>query len=181
MDPTINQINQLIHRIEELQEELEIANDIIDNLFEEIDSGELILSEDIDFLAEAEKKKWIQKALKKDKEGELHKDLKVKKGEKIPEKKLEKAAHSKGKKGQRARLAMKLREYSKKKKKLNEAAENLAQEYAYLSNMLKQQNIEPQKAEAIKARLKQIQGQLTPSGQGFAGGNFDTKTIQGQY
>ena len=38
-------------------------------------------------------KKWIQKAVKHP--GALRKELHVKKGEKIPEKKLEKAAHSK--------------------------------------------------------------------------------------
>lgn len=37
--------------------------------------------------------KWIQKAIKKP--GALRKSLHVKKGEKIPEKKLEKAEHSK--------------------------------------------------------------------------------------
>ncbi len=41
----------------------------------------------------AEKKKFIQSAIKHP--GALRKALKVKKGEKIPEKKLEKAAHSK--------------------------------------------------------------------------------------
>jgi hypothetical protein len=38
--------------------------------------------------------KWIQKATAKNK-GALHKTLGVPKGEKIPEKKLEKATHSK--------------------------------------------------------------------------------------
>lgn len=38
-------------------------------------------------------KKWIQGAIKHS--GSLHKALGVKKGEKIPEKKLEKAEHSK--------------------------------------------------------------------------------------
>lgn len=37
--------------------------------------------------------KWIQKAIKKP--GSLRKSLHVKKGEKIPEKKLDKAMHSK--------------------------------------------------------------------------------------
>ena len=50
-------------------------------------------------------KKWIQKATAKHK-GALHKELHVKKGEKIPEKKLEKAEHSKNPKlAKRARLA----------------------------------------------------------------------------
>ena len=48
-------------------------------------------------------KKWIQKAISKP--GALHKQLHVKMGEKIPEKKLEKAAHAPGKMGKRARLA----------------------------------------------------------------------------
>lgn len=39
--------------------------------------------------------KWIQKAISKP--GALHKQLDVKQGEKIPAKKLEKAAHSKNK------------------------------------------------------------------------------------
>lgn len=47
--------------------------------------------------------KWIQKAIKNP--GALHKQLHVKKGEKIPEKKLEAAAHKGGKLGKRARLA----------------------------------------------------------------------------
>lgn len=51
--------------------------------------------------------KWIQKAIKKP--GALKKELGVKKGEKIPDKKLAKAAKSKGKLGQRARLAETLR------------------------------------------------------------------------
>jgi hypothetical protein len=38
-------------------------------------------------------KKWIQKAIKHP--GALHKELHVKEGKKIPEKKLEKAEHSK--------------------------------------------------------------------------------------
>lgn len=48
-------------------------------------------------------KKWIQGAIKH--KGALHKELGVPQGKKIPEKKLEKAAKSKGKLGQRARLA----------------------------------------------------------------------------
>jgi hypothetical protein len=50
-----------------------------------------------------EKKKWIQGAIKKP--GALHKELGVPEGKKIPEKKLEAAAHKPGKEGQRARLA----------------------------------------------------------------------------
>lgn len=48
--------------------------------------------------------KWIQKAIKKP--AALHKELGVKKGEKIPENKLEKATHSKNKTlAKRANLA----------------------------------------------------------------------------
>ena len=51
--------------------------------------------------------KWIQKAVKKP--GALRESLGVKKGEKIPAKKLAKAAKAPGKLGQRARLAQTLR------------------------------------------------------------------------
>jgi len=52
----------------------------------------------------AEKKKWIQGAIKHP--GALHKSLHVKKGEKIPESKLKKAEHSKNPTtAKRARLA----------------------------------------------------------------------------
>lgn len=47
--------------------------------------------------------KWIQKAIKKP--GALHKELGVASDKKIPAKKLERAAHAKGKLGKRARLA----------------------------------------------------------------------------
>jgi hypothetical protein len=47
--------------------------------------------------------KWIQGAIKKP--GALRKELHVKKGEKIPEKKIEAAAKKPGKEGKRARLA----------------------------------------------------------------------------
>lgn len=47
--------------------------------------------------------KWIGEAIKKP--GALRKALHVKKGEKIPAKKLEAAAKKPGKMGQRARLA----------------------------------------------------------------------------
>jgi len=51
----------------------------------------------------AEKKQWIKGAIKHP--GALHKELGVPKGEKIPAKKLAKAAKAGGKLGQRARLA----------------------------------------------------------------------------
>ena len=50
--------------------------------------------------------KWIQKAIKKP--GALRKSLGVKKGEKIPTKKLAAAAKKPGVTGQRARLAQTL-------------------------------------------------------------------------
>jgi hypothetical protein len=56
--------------------------------------------------------KWIQKAIKKP--GALRKELGVKKGKKIPAKKLNAAAKKKGKEGQRARLAKTLRKMRKK-------------------------------------------------------------------
>ena len=52
-------------------------------------------------------KKFIQKAIKKP--GALRKSLGIKKGEKIPAKKLTAAAKKKGKIGQRARLAQTLK------------------------------------------------------------------------
>ncbi|KTD29677.1 hypothetical protein [Legionella maceachernii] len=60
----------------------------------------------------AEKKKWIQKAIKHP--GALHKELGVPKGKKIPEKKLEQAAKKGGKEGRRARLAETLKGMRKK-------------------------------------------------------------------
>lgn len=51
--------------------------------------------------------KWIQKAIKHP--GALHKELGVPEGKKIPEKKLVKAEHAKGKLGKRARLAATLK------------------------------------------------------------------------
>jgi hypothetical protein len=57
----------------------------------------------------AEKKKWIQGAIKKP--GALHKQLGVPMGKKIPGKKLEAAASKGGKLGQRARLAKTLKKF----------------------------------------------------------------------
>jgi len=51
--------------------------------------------------------KWIQKAIKKP--GALRKSLGVKEGEKIPAKKLAKAAKAPGTMGKRARLAQTLK------------------------------------------------------------------------
>jgi hypothetical protein len=58
------------------------------------------------------KGKWIQNAIKKP--GALRKSLGVKKGEKIPAKKLAKAAKAPGKLGQRARFAQVLANMRKK-------------------------------------------------------------------
>ena len=55
--------------------------------------------------------KWIQKAIKKP--GALREELHVKKGEKIPAKKLEKAAKKPGVEGKRARLAETLKKLHK--------------------------------------------------------------------
>lgn len=81
----------------------EVIEELLEHLFDE---GELDL-----IIEAAEKKKWIQKAIKK--EGSLRKTLKAKKGENISKKKLEAAAKKDGKTGKRARLALTL-------KKLNE-------------------------------------------------------------
>jgi len=59
----------------------------------------------------AKKEKWIQKAIKKP--GALRKQLGVKKGEKIPTKKLASAAKRGGKIGKRARLAQTLKKLRK--------------------------------------------------------------------
>lgn len=60
------------------------------------------------------KEKWIQKALPKSSKGKLHEQLGVKKGEKIPEKKLQKAEHSKDSKlRKRAQLAETLKKMHK--------------------------------------------------------------------
>ena len=107
MDPTFTKLQQLLHTTQMLAEELEIVYGILDNLFEE---------EDYDLPAEilVEKKKWIQKAIKK--EGTLRKTMKTKEGKTIPVSKLKKAAEKGGKTGKRARLALTLR-------KLNEEME----------------------------------------------------------
>jgi len=66
----------------------------------------------------AEKKKWIQEAIEKP--GALKKSMGVKKDEKIPAKKLAKAAEKPGKMGKRARLAETLKKLSKGKEKKKE-------------------------------------------------------------
>ena len=57
-------------------------------------------------------KKWIQKAIKKP--GALRKSLGIKKGKKIPAKKLATAAKKSGKLGQRARLAQTFKKMRRK-------------------------------------------------------------------
>jgi hypothetical protein len=52
-------------------------------------------------------KKWIKSAIKKP--GQLHRDLGVAQGKKIPAKKVAAAAKKSGKVGQRARLAQTLK------------------------------------------------------------------------
>lgn len=65
----------------------------------------------LDIIDEKKDGKWIQKAIKKP--GQLHKDLGVPKGEKIPAKKLDAAAKKGGKVGQRANLAKNLKNLNK--------------------------------------------------------------------
>jgi hypothetical protein len=60
------------------------------------------------------KKKWVKGAIKKP--GQLHRDLGVPQGKKIPAKKLAAAKKRGGKVGQRARLAGTLKKMGKKKK-----------------------------------------------------------------
>lgn len=57
----------------------------------------------------AEKKKWIQDAIKPQNVGKLRSALGAKKGQPIPAKKLAAAAKKPGKMGQRARLAQTLK------------------------------------------------------------------------
>jgi hypothetical protein len=59
-------------------------------------------------------KKWIQNAVKKP--GQLHKDLGVPEGEKIPEGEIAKAAKRPGKVGQRARFALNMKKIRRGKK-----------------------------------------------------------------
>lgn len=67
---------------------------------------------------------WIQKMHMK--KGALHKELHVPAGEKIPKKKLEKAAHKGGKLGKRARLAETLEGLHHGKKHKEKEAEHKA-------------------------------------------------------
>ena len=108
MDPSINQIYELMRQIEILTEQLEISDEIIDTIFEDTDE---YLSEEILSEEKEKKKKWIQDAIKKP--GALHKSLKVKSNKDIPVSKLEKASKKGGKLGKRARLALTLRKLNK--------------------------------------------------------------------
>ena len=54
---------------------------------------------------------WIKGAIKHP--GALKKELGVKEDERIPQKKLKKAAEAKGKEGRRARLALELERFNK--------------------------------------------------------------------
>ena len=60
------------------------------------------------------KRKWIPKDLKK---GQLHRDLGVPQGKKIPASKLKKAAKKKGKVGRRARFAENAKTFKHPKKR----------------------------------------------------------------
>ena len=123
MDPFILQYKQRIHelteQLAELNETLEIYDEILEYvepafdqvLLEESEEG----SEEELTEAKKDKKKWIQGAIEK--EGALRKSMKTKKGNKIPEKKLEAAAKKGGKTGKRARLAKTLRAMAEKKDK----------------------------------------------------------------
>jgi hypothetical protein len=59
--------------------------------------------------------KWISGAIKK--KGALRKTAGVKKGQKIPQKKLQSMAKKGGKTGQRARLAITLRKMNRKRRR----------------------------------------------------------------
>ena len=61
-------------------------------------------------------KNWIQKAVKPENKGKLHKKLGVALDKKIPAAKLEKASKAKGALGKEARLAKTLKKMNKGKK-----------------------------------------------------------------
>lgn len=84
--------------------------DYKDALNPEMDDDELFEKNEKKEIEEADKK-WIQTAIKKP--GQLHKDLGIPKGEKIPIEKLKVAAKKTGKVGQRARMALNLRKINK--------------------------------------------------------------------
>ena len=59
--------------------------------------------------------KWVKEKIKRP--GQLHRDLGIPQGEKIPVSKIREAAKRKGKVGERARFALTLRKFNKRKKK----------------------------------------------------------------
>jgi hypothetical protein len=61
------------------------------------------------------RRKWIKRAVRR--RGRLHRDLRVPAGRKIPTATLRRAAKRKGKIGQRARLALRLRGYTTKRRR----------------------------------------------------------------
>lgn len=90
--------------------------DIQDTRQREPEAKDLYTPEQLKRLEQGRKaggKKWIQAAIQKP--GSLRKSLGVKEGEKIPAKKLAKAAEAPGKMGKRARLAQTLGKLGKKK------------------------------------------------------------------
>ncbi len=69
------------------------------------------------------KKRWIQKALRKGKNGALHRELHIPESQTIPMSVLHEHEHDSGKLGQRVRLAETLRKIAKRKhKKLHRRA-----------------------------------------------------------
>lgn len=61
------------------------------------------------------KKRWIQRALRKHKKGALHRQLGIPEGEIIPISLLREAAKYPGLLGQRARFAINVRKYTRKR------------------------------------------------------------------
>jgi hypothetical protein len=169
MQYEFNQLQQLVLKLQELTEELEIADEILESIFEDEDG----------ILLEAEKKKWIQNAIKK--EGALHKSLKVKKGEKIPEGKLEKASHKGGKLGKRARLALTLRKmkHGKKKENLKENLD-LAAAHAVLSDKVKSTGKKMKKDE-LESHLSKIAEIESTLGKDNKPGYSPWLTVAGEY
>lgn len=110
-------------------------------------------------------KNWIQDAIKKP--GSLRKSLKVKTGEKIPSKKLDKAAEKGGKLGRRARLAETLRGFNKAK-----------------GGEIKNDNGVKKKARAVaKEVMKEHESAKPPRGHGVkakAKGGFNSKPMYGK-
>jgi hypothetical protein len=150
MDPTIYQISQLIKKIEQLTEEIEIADELLEQFF---DCELLQLTEQV-LIEEKKKKNWIKKAIEKP--GALRKSLKTKSGKNIPVSKLKKAAEKGGKMGKRARLALTLR-------KLNEEKDGLPPEMIadlFIKNSTK--GYEPKHAAMYTPLPPEIHRQILP-------------------